>query len=132
MSRCENCDRPVATVTDYNAHPAACDCDTCRSLCWRHWNPDEACGFEPVDWRVRALAAETELSRIQKDTVIPLRDLYDVLARTFQMPREDVEKRLPLDSDAILVSDLYDVLARAFRTPRDEIKKRLLGACFGK
>jgi hypothetical protein len=82
VSRCENCDHPVAAVTNYDT--------------------------------------------------IPMRDLYDVLARTFHMSREDVEKRPPLRPDTILVLDLYEVLARAFRAPRDEIKKRLLGACYGK
>lgn len=50
---CPDCDRPVATLDDYDATPEG----TGSHLCWRTWYGDQ-CINQAVDWRTRALAAE--------------------------------------------------------------------------
>ena len=60
--RCDNCDKPIATQVDYDAHPDGCECATCRSLCWRLFNgggEGGVCNQPGVNWRKRALAAES-------------------------------------------------------------------------
>ena len=64
-TRCPTCDRPRATQTDFDACNDDCSCDRCRTLCWSRWNAGECCHNEPIDWRARALAAESRAERAE-------------------------------------------------------------------
>lgn len=63
--RCPSCDAPLATMADIRPD------DTPRPeddlLCWRAFHGE--CQREPVDWRARALAAESELAASRLATV---------------------------------------------------------------
>lgn len=59
--RCVDCDKPIATDTDYAA-TAAGEGD---ALCWKDWH--HSCQNEKVDWRARALKAEAEPERAQQE-----------------------------------------------------------------
>ena len=61
---CHDCDAPVATNDDLNRCDCEDGCDVCRPLCWRLFHSDE-CQRECIDWRQRALDAETEAQRLR-------------------------------------------------------------------
>jgi hypothetical protein len=67
--RCSTCDRPLATSEFYDAHrtgerETGCSCEECAALCWDELlcGGDGSCWEKRIDWRARALAAESELS----------------------------------------------------------------------
>lgn len=62
--RCPDCDATLATQADYDAHPDGCECERCRSLCWRVYE-SAWCSRPPVDWRERALSAEAAVRRLR-------------------------------------------------------------------
>lgn len=55
MTRCHECDRPVATQGDHDRCPSDCLCERCTQLCWVNWG---YCTGKKIDWRARALKAE--------------------------------------------------------------------------
>lgn len=56
--RCPDCDRPDATQEQFDTHRDGCECPECLAVCWRRWSHGVCIG-PSVDWRGRALAAES-------------------------------------------------------------------------
>lgn len=59
--RCPGCDLPLATQADYDVIPEGQG----DYLCWRAWHAD-ICVRTPVDWRTRALTAESALGKASR------------------------------------------------------------------
>lgn len=57
--RCHACDRPLATQSDDDSIPEGQG----EHLCWSDWNRG-VCENEPVDWRARALQAESDRNAV--------------------------------------------------------------------
>lgn len=55
MTRCERCDRPLAVEND---HDGGCTCEQCSAWCWSRFGVP----CDPIDWRSRALKAESDLA----------------------------------------------------------------------
>lgn len=77
LIRCPDCDKILATPDDDERFPPG-DGD---HLCWRKWCAD-ICDNEPMDWRRRALDAETRLYKITgfvNQLVIGSEELIEIL-----------------------------------------------------
>lgn len=76
--RCPDCDLPLATPSDYDVIKQG----EGQHLCWRTWNA-HVCIRERVDWRARALAAETDnaelLRRLPNFALREMTDQRDAL-----------------------------------------------------
>lgn len=61
---CLTCDLRLATQVDLDNCDDGCQCSRCTSLCWRAFG--NRCTGMPVDWRRRALDAETSLDALRE------------------------------------------------------------------
>lgn len=62
--RCPDCERPLATQGQYDTHVEGCECEECRSVCWREWWGNK-CQDEPHDWRAEALRLRARVKELE-------------------------------------------------------------------